>query len=66
MIEFLVIVTLGPRVRVLSPLTVSDLAVVLVSFPRLPNLLALVRLARLVRLLRLATRQRHHARGLPR
>lgn len=54
MIEFLVIVTLGPRVRVLSPLTVSDLAVVLVSFPRLPNLLALVRLARLVRLLRLA------------
>jgi voltage-gated potassium channel len=53
-IEFLIIVALAPRVRVLSPLTIADLAVVLVSFPLFPNLLALVRLARLVRLLRLA------------
>jgi voltage-gated potassium channel len=63
-IEFLIMLSLAPRVRVFRPLTVADLAVVLISFPLLPNLLALVRLARLVRLLRLARLAGVTTRGL--
>lgn len=63
-IEFLFIVSLGPRVQILKPSTAADFAVVLFSFPLLPNLLALVRLARLARMLRLARLAGVTARGL--
>jgi voltage-gated potassium channel len=63
-IEFLFIVALGPRIQILKPSTAADLAVVVLSFPLLPNLLGLVRLARLVRLLRLARLAGVTARGL--
>jgi voltage-gated potassium channel len=63
-IEFLFIVSFGPRVQILKPSTAADLAVVVLSFPLLPNLLGLVRLARLVRLLRLARLAGVTARGL--
>jgi voltage-gated potassium channel len=52
-IEFLVLISVRPRVRLLRASTVLKFAVVALSFPRLPNLLSLVRLARLVRPLRL-------------
>ncbi len=63
-IEFLFIVLLPPRVKILKPSTAADLAVVVLSFPLLPNLLGLVRLARLIRLLRLARLAGVTARGL--
>jgi voltage-gated potassium channel len=52
-IEFLFILCVAPRVHFRRLSTAADLAVVVLSFPLLPNLLALVRLARIVRLLRL-------------
>ncbi len=52
-IEFLFIMSPGSRVQIRSLATAADLAVVLLSFPLLPNLLGLVRLTRVVRLLRL-------------
>jgi voltage-gated potassium channel len=52
-VEFLVLVSIRPRVRLLRASTVLKFAVMVFSFPRLPNLLALVRLARLARPLRL-------------
>jgi len=52
-IEFLFILCLSPRAQFRRFSTAADLAVVVLSFPLLPNLLALVRLARVVRLLRL-------------
>jgi len=52
-IEFLFLLFLTPRVQFRRLSTVTDFAVVVLSFPLLPNLLALVRLARIVRLLRL-------------
>ena len=52
-IEFLFILSLAPRVQLRRLSTATDFAVVVLSFPLLPNLLALVRLARIVRLLRL-------------
>jgi voltage-gated potassium channel len=52
-IEFLFILSIAPRVQLRKLSTVADFAVVVLSFPLLPNLLALVRLARVVRLLRL-------------
>jgi voltage-gated potassium channel len=63
-IEFLFIVSLGPRVQILKASTAADFAVVLFSFPLLPNLLALVRLARLARMLRLARLAGVTTRGL--
>jgi voltage-gated potassium channel len=62
-IEFLFIVSLGPRAQISKPSTAADFAVVLLSFPLFPNLLALTRLARLVRLLRLARLAGVTARG---
>jgi voltage-gated potassium channel len=52
-LEFLVFVASSPRTRVFRLSTVGKLAVVVLSFPPLPNFLALVSLARLLRLLRL-------------
>jgi hypothetical protein len=52
-IEFLFILSLAPRVQLRRLSTATDFAVVVLSFPLLPNLLALVRLARILRLLRL-------------
>ncbi len=52
-VEFLVLVSIRPRVRLLSASIALKLAVVVLSFPLLPNLLGLVRVARLVRPLRL-------------
>jgi voltage-gated potassium channel len=52
-VEFLFVLSLSPRVQIRKVATVADFAVVVLSFPLLPNLLALVRLARIVRLLRL-------------
>ena len=63
-IEFLFIVSLAPRVQIFKPSTVADFAVVVLSFPLLPNFLALVRLARLVRFFRLARLAGVTARGL--
>ena len=62
-VEFLFIVSLGPRVQMLKASTAADFAVVLLSFPLFPNLLALTRLTRLVRLLRLARLAGVTARG---
>jgi len=66
-IEFLFIVFVTPKFKILRASTVGDLAVVALSFPLLPNLLALVRVARLIRvarLLRLARLTGTTARGL--
>jgi voltage-gated potassium channel len=52
-LEFLVLVASSPRTKVLRFSTLGRLAVVVLSFPPLPNFLALVSLARLLRLLRL-------------
>lgn len=52
-VEFLLILCLAPRAQFRRLSTAADLAVVILSFPLLPNVLALVRLARIVRLLRL-------------
>ena len=52
-IEFLFLVSSGPWRELPKWSTALKFAVMVVSFPRLPNLLALVRLARLVRPLRL-------------
>jgi voltage-gated potassium channel len=52
-IEFAFILCLAPRVQFRRFSTAADFAVVVLSFPLLPNLLSLVRLARVVRLLRL-------------
>lgn len=53
-LEFLCFVSIPPRVQIGRYSTAARLAVVLLSFPLMPNLLGLVRLARLARLLRLA------------
>jgi voltage-gated potassium channel len=52
-VEFLVLVIVPPRVQLYRASTALKFAVVVLSFPQLPNLLALARLARLVRPLRL-------------
>jgi voltage-gated potassium channel len=52
-LEFIVVVASAPKANRLSWSIVLKFAVVVLSFPRLPNLLALARLARLVRPLRL-------------
>ena len=52
-IDFLFILSSSPVIQLRKLSTATDLAVVVLSFPPLPNLLALVRLARIVRLLRL-------------
>jgi voltage-gated potassium channel len=52
-IDFLFILSSSPAVHLRKLSTAADFAVVVLSFPPLPNLLALVRLARIVRLLRL-------------
>jgi voltage-gated potassium channel len=52
-LEFFVLVSVRPGVRLLRTSTLLKLAVMVLSFPPLPNALALVRLARLVRPLRL-------------
>jgi voltage-gated potassium channel len=51
--EFLILVSVRPRVQLLASSTALKFAVVVLSFPQLPGLLGLVRLARLVRPLRL-------------
>jgi voltage-gated potassium channel len=63
-IEFLFILSLSPRVHLRRLSTAADFAVVVLSFPLLPNLLALVRLARIVRLLRLTRLTAVAVRGL--
>ena len=52
-LEFLVLISVRPRVQILGSSTALKFAVVVLSFPQLPGLLGLVRLARLVRPLRL-------------
>ncbi len=52
-LEFLVFIASSPRTCVFRFSTVGKLAVVVLSFPPLPNFLALVSLARILRLLRL-------------
>jgi voltage-gated potassium channel len=52
-IDFLFILSSSPGLQHRKLATAADFAVVVLSFPPLPNLLALVRLARIVRLLRL-------------
>ena len=63
-IEFVFILCLTPRVQFRRLSTAADFAVVVLSFPLLPNLLALVRLARIVRLLRLTWLTAVTIRGL--
>jgi voltage-gated potassium channel len=62
--EFLLFVYFAPRILIFKFSTIAKLAVVLLSFPILPNALALVRLARLTRLLRLLRLTGVTARGL--
>jgi voltage-gated potassium channel len=64
LIEFLFILFLAPRVQFRRLTTTADFAVVVLSFPLLPNLLALVRLARIIRLLRLTRLTAVAVRGL--